>query len=158
MATPANYRTLIASGITFVLGALVATGLNYVSNKQTNTAMVIQQQQVADLSQFGATGAALDRAMSQFSAALEAGTGVETARANLKAAALDHSSFVFNNMRDSMGPSDSAIYMAQLRALHDAADKASSYEDGVRVWQQTIDLISYRKHLTDRIREGVKSA
>ena len=120
--------------------------------------MVVQQQQVADLSQFGITGAALDRAVSQFSAALVAGEGIEAARTNLKTATLDHSSFVFNNMRESMGVVDSTAYMAHLRALHDAADSASSYEDGVRIWQQTIDLISYRKRLTDRIREGIKAA
>ena len=145
MAIPANYRTLIVGAATFVLGVAVTAGANYVSNKETNTAMVIQQQQVADLSQFGATGAALDRAMSQFSDALADGKGVEAARTNLKAAVVDHSSFVFNNMRDVMGPTDSAVYMADLRALGEAAQAARTYEDGVQVFQQTINLITYRK-------------
>ena len=161
MAIPATHRARIFSGGSFVLGATVSAllvgGVGYYFVKQSNTIMVIQQQEIADLSQFGATGATLDKAVGHFANALAKGAGVEAAREELNAAIVNHSSFVFNNMRGAIGPADSAAYMAQLNGLRVAVKTTVSLEDGVQVFQKAADLIAFRKRITDRITVSIKA-
>lgn len=161
IAIPAPQRENVGKATAFFVGAvvsaLVSTPIAYQYAKRANTTLVFQQQRLTDVQQFEATGAALDNAVRQFSDALVDDRGVEPARQALRTAIATHSSNIFA-IRNTLGAADYDRYMAELVRLRARADTAVTFEEGVQVWQSTVNLIGYRRRLTDRIRQQVAAA
>jgi hypothetical protein len=136
-----------------MLGTIVAaiigvpTGL-FVANR-ANTAMVVQQQTLGQIQTFETTGGQVDNAVRSVSDALATSKRPDKGLEALRDALGAHASAAFV-LRDELGD-DYVAYMAKTRDLRGYANNAKTPRDGVVMWQAAIDLITLRKHATERM-------
>lgn len=140
---------LLTSGLTAYL--------SYFYNQRANTQLVFQQQRLSDLQHFRDSGAAVDQGLSSMSDALVDGTGLEVARHEMRAAIARHIADAVA-VRHLLGERAADSYIHKLALLRQVVDAVTTIQTGRDLWQESLNLISNRRHLISNAEAGMRTA